>query len=81
MKCAMVLRQAALIAAAGIVIGLVAARSARFMSSMLFEVSAHDPATYATVAILPMAVSLFASYVPARRAARIDPVQTWRNEM
>jgi predicted permease len=79
--CLMVVRQGATVAAAGIVVGLIAAwASARFMASLLFEISAHDPVTYAAVALLLMAVSIVATYVPARRAARIDPVQALRSD-
>jgi predicted permease len=79
--CFMVLRQGTTVAAVGIVVGLVAAWSAaRFMSSMLFEVSAHDPITYASVALVLAAVSVFATYVPARRAAGVDPVRALRND-
>jgi predicted permease len=79
--CAMVLRQGAIVTLAGIIAGLAAAWAcARFMSSMLFEVSAYDPVTYTTVVVLLMAVGVFATYVPARKAAATDPVQALRNE-
>jgi putative ABC transport system permease protein len=79
--CAMVVRQGTLVAIAGIAVGLAAAwASARFLSSMLFGVSAHDPGTYAGVALLLVGVSAAATYLPARRAAAIDPAQTLRRE-
>jgi predicted permease len=79
--CAMVLRQGTAVALAGVVVGLLAAWfSARFMASLLFEVSPYDPVTYAVVALLLMTVSTFATYVPARRAAATDPIQALRNE-
>jgi putative ABC transport system permease protein len=75
----MVLRQGATVTAIGIVVGLAAAwSSARFIGSMLFGLSARDPVTYGAVVALLMAVSLLATYVPARRAARIDPVNALR---
>jgi putative ABC transport system permease protein len=63
--------------AAGIAIALVAARVAR---SVLFDVSPADPATYAGVTGLVLAVSLLACYLPARRAARVDPIAAMREE-
>jgi ABC-type lipoprotein release transport system permease subunit len=47
---------------------------------MLFEVKASDPATYIGVSLLLGAVSLAASYIPARRAARVDPVSALRQD-
>ncbi len=52
----------------------------RFMSSLLFGVSAADPATFFCVALLLGMVAFLASYIPARRAARVDPMVALRNE-
>jgi putative ABC transport system permease protein len=52
----------------------------RLVASMLFEVKASDPATYIGVAALIAAVSLVASYIPARRAARVDPASALRRD-
>jgi putative ABC transport system permease protein len=47
---------------------------------MLFSVTPTDPATFASVAMALLAVALFASYVPARRATRVDPIIALRTE-
>jgi predicted permease len=79
--CMMVLRQGFIVALIGIAVGLTLAwPSTRLMSSMLFGVSAHDPATYAVVTILLMMVSMFATYIPARKASAVDPVQALRSD-
>ncbi len=50
------------------------------MENQLFGVSAHDPLTYAAVAVVLMLVAIFACYVPARRAMRLDPAVALRCE-
>jgi ABC-type antimicrobial peptide transport system permease subunit len=75
------LRQGLLLAAIGVSVGLAAAVGlTRLMSSLLFGVSAVDPLTYAAVSALLMAAAVLASYVPARRAMAIDPVEALRAE-
>ncbi|MCP4246035.1 MAG: FtsX-like permease family protein [bacterium] len=77
----MVLRQGAIVAAIGIASGLAAAVGlTRLMSSLLYGVSAADPVTFALAAAGVAAVSLLACYIPARRAAGIDPVNALRWE-
>jgi putative ABC transport system permease protein len=77
----MVLRQGFVVTLVGTVVGLaIALPSARVMSSMLFGVSARDPATYVVVTVLLMMVSTLATYVPARRAAGVDPVEALRSD-
>ena len=77
----LVLGQGARIAFFGVAIGLAAAAAlARLLSSLLFSVSASDPITFATVAVLLIAVALLACYIPARRALRVDPIIALRYE-
>ena len=53
---------------------------ARLMASLLYQVQGFDAVTYAAVPTLLMAVALAASYLPARRATRIDPIEALRAE-
>jgi predicted permease len=77
----LVLRQGLVMALVGVAVGLVAAAaSARLMSVLLFEVSAHDPITYGAAALLLTVVSTAATYLPARRAAGIDPAIALRQQ-
>jgi putative ABC transport system permease protein len=74
-----VLREALGLTAAGIAIGVAGGLAlTRILSSMLYGVAATDPATFAAVSLLLLAVALAASYVPARRATRVDPVVALR---
>jgi putative ABC transport system permease protein len=77
----MVLRQGMLLAAAGMTIGLLAARAlAGILRSMLYGVEPTDGASFAFAGVLLVAVTLLASYIPARRAARVDPLVALRCE-
>jgi putative ABC transport system permease protein len=75
----LVLREGLTMVMAGIVIGIVGAFAlTRAMKSMLFQVSTEDPVIFAGVALLFILTALAASYLPARRAARIDPMTALR---
>jgi hypothetical protein len=77
----MVLGQGLILAGVGVVIGLGSAHAlTRLMSSLLYEVSPTDPMTYASVAVVLSAVALLASYLPARRAASVAPMEALREE-
>jgi ABC-type antimicrobial peptide transport system permease subunit len=68
-------------AAAGVVIGLgLALAVSRVLTSLLFEVKPRDPATLGLAAGLVLVVTLAASYLPARRASRVDPMVALRHE-
>jgi putative ABC transport system permease protein len=78
---ALVLREAAILVAAGAIIGLgLALWAGRAASSLLFGLKPGDPATLAGAAILLVAVALLASYAPAYRAARMEPMDALREE-
>jgi ABC-type lipoprotein release transport system permease subunit len=65
----------------GVVVGLiVAAALGRSMSSLLFGIEPMDPAAYITAIGVTLAAAALASYLPARRAAMIDPMETLRAE-
>jgi putative ABC transport system permease protein len=75
--CRLVMRQGALIAGVGAVVGgVAAAAAARLLQSILFGTAPSDPATFAAAATILIAATMAACYLPARRAARVDPART-----
>jgi predicted permease len=77
----MVLRDAAVLTGLGVAVGLAASLGlTRLMASLLYGVTPSDPATFASVAVTLSLVALVASWVPAYRASRVDPVEALRFE-
>ena len=78
---ALIIRPAFGLIAAGLIAGGIgAAVSSRFLSSVLFEIGAWDPVTFVGSAVLLAGTGLLASYLPARRAAGVDPIRALRGE-
>jgi putative ABC transport system permease protein len=76
-----VLFDAAKLTLAGLIIGAIAAQAfTRFLTSMLFGISASDAVTYLAVSFILALVAFLASYVPARRATEVDPLIALRQE-
>ena len=77
----LIMGQGAGLTAAGIVLGLLGALAAtRVLENLLYGVSARDPFTFASIATLLALVALAATWLPARRASRVDPIVAIRNE-
>jgi putative ABC transport system permease protein len=77
----MVIAQGAKMAGAGILIGLAASFAlTRLMTKLLFSVSSADPATFAAVTVVLAVIAVLASYIPARRTLRVDPMSALRCE-
>ncbi len=77
----MVVGRGLLLVSVGAAIGVpVAAGTGRLMSSLLFGIAPHDPPTFLSVSLLLAATTAVASYLPARRAAMIDPVKALKSE-
>jgi ABC-type antimicrobial peptide transport system permease subunit len=77
----MVVRHGFVLGIVGVAVGLAAAGGlTRLMSALLYGVAATDPLTFASVSVLLTAVTLIASYLPARRASRTDPLVALRAE-
>jgi predicted permease len=77
----LVVGQGLWMAFAGLVAGLlIAFLAARFLSTLLFGVSAHDPITFVSVSLILSLAAVLACYIPARRATRVDPIVALRYE-
>jgi putative ABC transport system permease protein len=77
----MVVRQGLMLSLAGVTVGVaVALLVTRVLGALLFGVSALDPLTFAAVPLLLVLVAIAASYIPARRAARVDPLIAMRGD-
>jgi predicted permease len=75
------LRQTLALAGSGVALGLVGALAlTRVLSGQLYGVSPSDPPTYAALAVFTLAVALLATWIPTRRAARVDPLSALRDE-
>ena len=76
----LVVREGLLIALTGVAVGLpLAFAAARLLKSFVFQISTHDPLTFAAVGAVLAIVAIVASYIPARRATRIDPLEALRS--
>jgi ABC-type antimicrobial peptide transport system permease subunit len=77
--CTLMLRQGMSPVAFGLIAGiLIAAATTRFMAGLLFEIRPLDPVTYVGAALFLGIVATAASYLPARRASQIDPIEALR---
>ena len=77
----MILGQTLKLTLTGVGLGLAGAFVvARFLASLLFGVGTYDPVTFVGVALLLVGVAMAASYIPARRAMRVDPIVALRYE-
>ena len=77
----MIVRQGGFVALAGVMVGLAMAFvGGRFIESLLYAVSPRDPAVFAATTLLLLAVALLACWLPARRAARLSPLEALRTE-
>jgi putative ABC transport system permease protein len=77
----MIVRQGGVVALAGIVIGVGAAwAGSRFIASLLYGVSPRDPGVFVTTTLMLLGAALLACWLPARRAARLSPVEALRTE-
>jgi len=77
----LVMGQSAALIALGIALGLAgAAAFTRYLDTMLFGLTPRDPATFVTVSLTLAAIATLASYVPARRATRVDPLVALRHD-
>jgi len=77
----MIVRQGGLVALAGVAVGLVTAvAGSRVIESLLYGVSPRDPSVFSAATLLLLGVALVACWLPARRAARLSPLEALRTE-
>jgi ABC-type antimicrobial peptide transport system permease subunit len=77
----MFVRHGLALAGVGVAIGLAAAAGlTRLMSTLLYGITPLDPLTYGVVPVVLVSAAAFASYLPARRAASVDPAEVLRSE-
>jgi predicted permease len=78
---AQVVGQGAKVVMAGIVVGVVGAIAAtRVLTNLLYDVRAVDPMVFAVMSAIMIGIGMFASYIPARRASSLDPIEALRND-
>jgi putative ABC transport system permease protein len=78
---ALIVRHGLVFSLIGVVLGLIASFAAtRILSNFLFAVTAHDPITFVVVSLVLVSITLLATYIPARRATKVDPMVALRCE-
>jgi ABC-type antimicrobial peptide transport system permease subunit len=77
----MVVRQGAKVVLVGAIVGVaVALASTRLLGTLLYDVETGDPAVFATMSLMLIGVGMLASYLPARRASNVDPIESLRSD-
>jgi putative ABC transport system permease protein len=77
----LIFSQSARLVGVGLIVGVAGALAgSRLLRSLLFDVSPNDPVTFAIIALVLAAVAALASYLPARRATKVDPLVALRHE-
>jgi putative ABC transport system permease protein len=75
----MIVRQGGIVALAGIMVGLIVAwAGSRLIASLLYGIGPRDPAVFSVTALMLLGVTLLACWLPARRAARLSPIEALR---
>jgi ABC-type antimicrobial peptide transport system permease subunit len=77
----LVVSEGARVVLVGTVVGVAAAlASTRLLDALLYEVSAVDPVVFVAMSIMMIGIGMLASYLPARRASNVDPIESLRND-